>query len=72
MAGCVLQSTCVNLLQNNAMFLIVRCGHAVSAGQRLLCKTDRALSGWRVAGHSFLRAAARACDQDAAACSVRC
>ena len=25
MAGCVLQSTCVNLLRNHAMFLIVRC-----------------------------------------------
>lgn len=46
MAGCVPRSTCVNLLQNNAMILIVCCGHTVSAGQRLLCKTDRALSGW--------------------------
>ena len=40
MAGCVPQSTHMNLLQNHAMFFMVRCGPAISAGQRLLCKAD--------------------------------
>ncbi len=71
MAGCVPPSTCVNLLQNHAMFLIVCCGHAVSAGQRLLCNAYQALSVRRVAGRSLLRAAARGGVHAAAARSGR-